>query len=116
MKNTSKILIGLLLVLFAVSTSYSFDFGDVLKELDPNKKEDAHHLLEALWLHQQHNVVNEELLTALLDSPELHAQEAAQLVKYMWDIEGKFEQKVATVQKKTLVTKHKPSSKKPGTI
>ena len=33
-----------------------------IKQFDPNKKEDAHHLLEALWLHQQHNVKNLELL------------------------------------------------------
>ncbi len=39
MKKTSKILIGLLLVLFAGSTSYSFDFGDVLKGLEPPKKD-----------------------------------------------------------------------------
>ena len=33
-----------------------------IKQFDPKKKEDAHHLLEALWLHQQHNV--EELRVA----------------------------------------------------
>ena len=27
-----------------------------MKQFDPKKKEDAHHLLEALWLFQQHNV------------------------------------------------------------
>jgi len=37
MQKTGKILIGLLLVLFAVSTSYSFDLGDVLKGLEPPK-------------------------------------------------------------------------------
>lgn len=39
MKKFNKILIGLLLVLFAGSTSYSFDFGDVLKGLDPPVKQ-----------------------------------------------------------------------------
>ena len=26
-----------------------------IKKFDPTKKEHAHHLLEALWVHQQHN-------------------------------------------------------------
>ncbi|MFP6597421.1 MAG: PVC-type heme-binding CxxCH protein [Candidatus Hydrogenedentota bacterium] len=60
--------------------------------LDAAKKEDAHHLLEALWLHQQHNVYNEGLLTALLHSPEPHARRAAQRVKYMLTIEGRFDE------------------------
>jgi len=78
------------------------DTGEVIaaaqqwaKQFDAAKKEDAHHLLEVLWLHQQHNVVNEDLLNALLKSPEPHAQRAAQRVKYMWDLEGKFVQKAA---------------------
>ena len=33
-----------------------------MKQFDPNKKEDAHHLLEALWVHQQHNFRNGRLL------------------------------------------------------
>ena len=32
------------------------------RQLDAKKVADAHHLLEALWLHQWHNVVNEPLL------------------------------------------------------
>ncbi len=68
-----------------------------IKQFDPAKAEDAHHLLEALWLHQQHNVVNQELLDAMLNSPEPNARHAAQRVKYMWEIEGKFEQKTAAV-------------------
>jgi len=59
-----------------------------VQQFDPKKKEDAHHLLEALWLHQQFNVVNEGLLTLLLDSPEPNARRAAESVKYMWEIEG----------------------------
>jgi hypothetical protein len=27
-----------------------------VSQFDPKKKADAHHILEALWLHQQHNV------------------------------------------------------------
>ena len=26
-----------------------------MRQFDPKKKEDAHHLMEALWVHQQHN-------------------------------------------------------------
>jgi len=47
------------------------------KQFDPNKVEDAHHLLEALWVHQWHNVVNQELLGLLLKSPEPRARAQA---------------------------------------
>ena len=57
-----------------------------MKQFNPNKKEDAHHLLEALWLHQQHNFRHKELLKALLNSPSKHAQNAAKRVQHMWDI------------------------------
>ncbi|MHB1078213.1 MAG: PVC-type heme-binding CxxCH protein [Prosthecobacter sp.] len=55
-----------------------------MKQFDPNKKEDAHHLLEALWIHQQHNVRNIELLGQLQKSPELHARNAANVVQHLW--------------------------------
>ncbi|MEO6740772.1 MAG: PVC-type heme-binding CxxCH protein [Chthoniobacteraceae bacterium] len=55
-----------------------------MKQFDPNKKEDAHHLLEALWIHQQHNVRNIELLGQLLKSPEPHARIAANTVQHLW--------------------------------
>ena len=55
-----------------------------IKQFDPKKAEDAHHLLEALWLHQQHNVRDFQLLQLLLDSPEPHAQNAAKTVKHFW--------------------------------
>ena len=48
------------------------------------KKEDAHHLLEALWLHQQHNVKDFQLLQQVLNSPEPHARIAAKTVKHFW--------------------------------
>jgi len=57
-------------------------------QFDPKSKEDAHHLLEALWLHQQHNVVNRSLLTQLLHSPVPQARIAAQRVEYLWKIDG----------------------------
>lgn len=55
-----------------------------VKQFDPNKKEDAHPLLEALWLHQQHNVKNLALLDQLLKSPEPHARIAAATVQHFW--------------------------------
>jgi putative membrane-bound dehydrogenase-like protein len=55
-----------------------------IKQFDPNKKEDAHHLLEALWVYQQHNVKNTDLLGLLLQSPEPHARIAANTVKHLW--------------------------------
>jgi putative heme-binding domain-containing protein len=63
--------------------------GKWIAQFDATKAEDAHHLLEALWLHQQHNVVNEGLLMVLLNSPEPHARRAAERVKYLWEIEGR---------------------------
>ncbi len=55
-----------------------------MQQFDPKKKEDAHHLLEALWLHQQHNTRNPQLLTTLLQSPEPHARIAAGTVQHFW--------------------------------
>jgi putative membrane-bound dehydrogenase-like protein len=55
-----------------------------VKQFDPNKKEDAHHLLEALWLHQQHNVHDMVLLSQLMKSPEPHARIAAMTVNHLW--------------------------------
>ncbi len=54
-----------------------------IKQFDPAKSADAHHLLEALWLHSQHNVPNPELLTHLLQSPEPHARFAATTVQHL---------------------------------
>lgn len=42
-----------------------------------NDPEREHHLLEALWVHQWHNVVNVDLLQRLLTSPEPRARAAA---------------------------------------
>jgi putative heme-binding domain-containing protein len=57
---------------------------DWMKQFDPKKTQDAHHLMEALWLHQQHNVKNFELLQQLLNSPEPHARNAAKTVQHFW--------------------------------
>lgn len=55
-----------------------------IKQFDPTKKEDAHHLLEALWLHQQHNAKDFKLLDVVLNSPEPHARIAARTVQHFW--------------------------------
>ncbi len=51
---------------------------------DPNDETEAHHLLEALWLHQQHNVINNDLLNKLIDSEVPHASMAAKTVEHFW--------------------------------
>ena len=50
-------------------------------ENDPNLE---HHLLEALWLHQSHNVVNKELLLNLLTAKDFRARAAAVRVLTYW--------------------------------
>ncbi len=55
-----------------------------VKQFDPKDKSHAHHLLEALWLHQQHNVRDTDLLDLVLQSPEPHARIAAATVKHHW--------------------------------
>jgi glucose/arabinose dehydrogenase len=64
---------------------------DVLAELkkwtaslDKNDPEYQHHLLETLWLHQRHDVVNEDLLKQLLRSPDFRARAAATRVLCYW--------------------------------
>ena len=54
------------------------------KQFDSKKVADQHHLLEALWVHQWHNVVNEALLRQLLQSPEPRARAAAARVLCYW--------------------------------
>jgi putative heme-binding domain-containing protein len=45
--------------------------------LNPTDPDVEHHRLEALWLHQNHNVVNLSLLRQVLASPDFHARAAA---------------------------------------
>lgn len=52
---------------------------------DPNDETEAHHLLEALWLHQQHNVKNQEMLSKLVNSEVPHAAVAARTVRHFWE-------------------------------
>ncbi len=55
-----------------------------VKKLDPSDPDYEHHLLEALWVHQYHNVVNRELLKRVLNSPEPRARAAATRVLCYW--------------------------------
>jgi putative heme-binding domain-containing protein len=55
-----------------------------MKGFNPNDEKEAHHLLEALWMHQQHSVRNEDLLNTLLNSKIKHAVVAASTVKHFW--------------------------------
>src|SRR5262249_1493877 len=52
--------------------------------LDKSDPEYEHHVLEALWLHQAHNVVNQDLLKRELNSPEFRARAAATRVLCYW--------------------------------
>ena len=52
--------------------------------LDPKDKDYEHQMTEALWVHQWHNGVNEELLKRMLRSPDYHARAAATRVLCYW--------------------------------
>lgn len=58
--------------------------GRWVDSLDTNDPLHAHHLTEALWLHQSHNVVDEELLHHVLQSPHPKARVAATRVLRYW--------------------------------
>lgn len=55
-----------------------------MKNFNPDDETEAHHLLEALWLHQRHDVQDESLLGKLLASKVPHAAQAAATVKHVW--------------------------------
>jgi len=52
--------------------------------LDKKDSEYEHHMLEALWVHQHHNVVDLPLLKRTLASPEFRARAAAVRVLCYW--------------------------------
>ena len=54
------------------------------KALDKNDKDYEHHRLEALWVHQWHNIVNAVLLNDVLKSPEPRARAQAVRVLCYW--------------------------------
>lgn len=55
-----------------------------MNHLDPNDPNHQHDLMEALWVYQYHNVVNEPLLKRMLQSPDFHARAAATRVLCYW--------------------------------
>ncbi|HJN65421.1 MAG TPA: PVC-type heme-binding CxxCH protein [Pirellulales bacterium] len=52
--------------------------------LDPKDEQIEHHMLEALWVHQHHNAINEHLLRRMLQSPDARARAAATRVLCYW--------------------------------
>ena len=54
---------------------------DSLPQADPDYE---HHALEALWVHQHHNVVSTALLERMLSSPDFRARAAAVKVLCYW--------------------------------
>lgn len=57
---------------------------DWVHTLDPAAPDYEHHLLEALWVHQWHNVVNPQLLDRMLKSTEPRARAQAVRVLGYW--------------------------------
>ena len=53
-------------------------------ELDSSHAEHEHDLLEALWMHQAHDVVDQKLLDRALRSPDARARAAATRVLCYW--------------------------------
>src|SRR5262249_42640440 len=55
-----------------------------LDNLDPKDEQHEHNVLEALWLHQSHNVVDVELLKRVLGSEDFRARAAATRLLCYW--------------------------------
>jgi len=55
-----------------------------VSQLDKTEQEYEHHRLEALWVHQWHNIVNLDLLREVLKSPEPRARAQAVRVLCYW--------------------------------
>jgi len=53
-------------------------------KLDPRDPDHEHNLLESLWVHQAHDVIDEAFLRRLLRSPDFHARAAATRVLCYW--------------------------------
>jgi len=60
------------------------ELGKWVKSLDTKDPNHEHHLTEALWIHQRHNVPNRELLERVLASPEHNARACATRVLHHW--------------------------------
>lgn len=52
--------------------------------LDKKHPQYEHHMMEALWVHQWHNVVDQDLLRRMLQSPDHRARAAAARVLCYW--------------------------------
>jgi glucose/arabinose dehydrogenase len=55
-----------------------------MDRLDPKNEQYEHHMMEALWVHQWHNRVNEKLLARMLRSSDPWARAAATRVLCYW--------------------------------
>ena len=55
-----------------------------VKQFDASKADEAHHMLEALWVMQGHNVMDDGLLGSLLVSADPHVVRAAKTVQHFW--------------------------------
>ena len=53
-------------------------------DLDKKDPQYEHNMMEALWVHQYHNVVDETLLKRMLGSTDFHARAAATRVLCYW--------------------------------
>ena len=58
--------------------------GAWIDGLDPDAEDYEHYLLEALWVHQTHNLINTGLLEQLLDAEDHRARAAATRVLRHW--------------------------------
>ncbi|MPZ17960.1 MAG: hypothetical protein GEV06_08620 [Luteitalea sp.] len=70
---------------------------DWVAALDAGDEEYEHHLLEALWVYQHHDVVKQDLLNRLLEAKELRARAAAVRVLHHWY--DRVEQAMALLQR-----------------
>jgi glucose/arabinose dehydrogenase len=55
-----------------------------IRQMDPKSSNHQHDLMEALWVYQYHNVINEPLLKQMLRSQDFHARAAATRVLCYW--------------------------------
>jgi putative heme-binding domain-containing protein len=55
-----------------------------IAKLDKNDPDFEHQMMEALWIHQRHNIVNEALLQRMLSSTEPNARACATRVLLQW--------------------------------
>ena len=55
-----------------------------IEGVEPNEEKTTHQLLEALWIHQTHNVVNQDLLEIVLECGDHRARAAATRVARYW--------------------------------